>query len=363
MGYAIILSVLVSVVMVLLFDILRRYAGNTTAFAGLLVYNLLPMGLFQTQVVIHETPLLFFHVLTFWLLEKVLNNKYKIITNILLCTLICVLASVGGSVNAAGRVVIVSFAIYAIAKLLPKKLTKENLVKTIALILCVFMLLGVCYMATKYIPKACRSTFVAVDQSEDKAKRLPYGWALYLGSNYETHGSWNETDSTTYDMYLEYETQEEAYEYQRNLLNERLSQYKENPLKIPSHLIQKVWLLWSPYFSYSAVPDSPGYQNLLYSYGGIFQKGLFAINYLGFIMFYFMALIGMYNKKTNEKRYNTPVLHFMMVPLGVTAALILFEVAPKYSSHMQILLFCVGIINFSTFRLNISAIRSKLCKK
>ena len=363
LGYAIALSVLTSIVMVLFFDILRKYAGNTTAFVGLLIYNLLPMGLFQTQVVIHETTLMFFHILAFWILQKVFHNKYKCITNAVLCVLAATLATLGSTINAAGRVILISLAIYSIAKVLSVKITKANAIKVIVFILCILLVFFICFEMCKWIPKACKNTFVAVNQKSDTVKRIPYGWALYVGSNYETHGTWNQTDAQTYDKYLEFEVKEDAYEYQRNLLEERFSEYKEQPLKIPAHLIQKTWTLWSPYFPYSAVPDSPGYQSLLYSFGGLFQKALFSINHLGYIVIYLIALLGMFNKKYNEEKRNSPMLHFMMVPLGVTAALLLFEVAPKYSSHMHILLFAIAIFNFAAFRDNISGIRKRIFKK
>lgn len=363
LGYAIALSVTTSIVMVLLFDILRKYAGKVTAFVGILIYNLLPMGLFQTQVVIHETALLFFHILALWIIIKVFDEKFHLAVKILLCLLAGLLAAVGAAVNAAGKVILIALAIFSITRICANKITRDNITKSLVLILSVLILFAACFSFCEWFPEACEDYFVSESQTTDTSNRIPYGWGLYLGSNYETHGSWNQEDRETYDKYLEFDTQEDAYEYQRNLIIDRLSQYKEQPLKLPVHLFNKLLTLWSPFFPYNSLPHSPGYQTLIFAGGGIIQKALFCITYLGFVLFYLMSLIGLYNKKFNKSKSLSPMLHFMLVTVGVTLVLLLFEVASKYSSHMQILLFGIGIINFRSFRDNLKTIRNRFSKK
>ena len=97
--------------------------------------------------------------------------------------------------------------------------------------------------------------------------------------------------------------------------------------------------------------------------GGIGRLAMLGITYLAYVIFYLMTLIGVYNKKERAKKEKSPILHFMMVPVGLTLALILFEALAKYSSHAHILIFAVGILNFSSFRANMSAIREKLLPK
>ena len=69
---------------ILLFDIIRPYVGKNKAFLGLLIFNVLPVGLFETQLLVHETALLFFYVLSLWVLLKAINGKFNIFIKILM---------------------------------------------------------------------------------------------------------------------------------------------------------------------------------------------------------------------------------------------------------------------------------------
>ena len=76
------LSLLFAVSSVFLFDIIKKYVGKNKAFLGLLIFNILPVGLFETQLLIHETPLLFFYVTSFWLLTKCFDNSFNIVLRV-----------------------------------------------------------------------------------------------------------------------------------------------------------------------------------------------------------------------------------------------------------------------------------------
>ncbi len=362
LGYSIFLTFTTTVVMILLFDILRKYVDKTTSFLGIVVYNLLPPGLFQTQVVIHETALLFFHILSLWLILKSFDSTKNIIIRILLGVVAFALIIIGAAVNAAGRIVLVSYAIVIIAKLFTNKSSRSVILKIILPSLCVILLTFSGLKICTFIQKSCVRTFVETPPQVSKGYRLPYGWSLYLGSNFETSGGWNEEDSTIYDKYHEYNNKEDALEYQRNLVKNRFSEYLRNPIKIPIHFFNKISALWAPYFPYSSVPTSPGYQGLIFSFGGLFQKALFMISYIGYIFVYSISMVGVFNKKRNDSKKYNPTLHFMLVPLGFTAALILFEVMPKYSSHMAIILFATAIINLPAFIDNVKMLRCKFTK-
>lgn len=107
------LSVLFAFITILLFDIIRPYVGNLKAFLGLLLFNILPVGLFETQLLVHETALLFFYVLSFWLLLKAVNGKFNIIIKILMIIFSSLLISFGAMINQGGKVVIVSYILLA----------------------------------------------------------------------------------------------------------------------------------------------------------------------------------------------------------------------------------------------------------
>lgn len=53
-------------------------------------------------------------------------------------------------------------------------------------------------------------------------------------------------------------------------------------------------------------------------------------------------------------------MHFKMVIIGLTLALILFEVMPKYVSHLQIIVFAVWMFGLRSFYENSKAIKFKI---
>ena len=60
--FTVALSILHSIAMVLLYDILKKYCGKEISFVVLLLYCISPMGLLQTQLLTHENGLFFFHI-------------------------------------------------------------------------------------------------------------------------------------------------------------------------------------------------------------------------------------------------------------------------------------------------------------
>ncbi len=368
LAYEIFLAILMTALMVLLFDILQKYAGKVTAFVGILAYNLIPMGLFQPQVVVHETPLLFFHVLSLWLLLKIFDNKYKPLTKAIFAVICAVSLIIGTCLNVAGKVIMISLAIFSFVKIIsavsncPSK--KKIIAKKGAQILAVVLTFIVCLSMCSTITSACVDRFVAnPPENNFKEKKIPMGWGLYVGSNYETYGTISGKDKEVFNKYKEMEDVEEAKQYQIDLIKERYDYLLSSPKRIVMLVYKKLAVLWSPYFAFRGNPESPGYQAFASMAGGIGRLAMLGITYVAYVIFYLMTLIGIYNKKEREKKEKSPILHFMMVPVGLTLALILFEVLAKYSSHAHILIFAVGILNFNSFRLNMYTMREKLLPK
>ncbi|MBQ4569372.1 MAG: hypothetical protein IJA62_04895 [Ruminococcus sp.] len=368
LAYEVFLAVLMTALMVLLFDILQKYAGKVTSFVGILAYNLIPMGLMQPQVVVHETPLLFFHVLALWLLLKIFDNKYKPITKVIFAIICAVSITIGTCLNVAGKVIMISFAIFSFVRIISAENKTSSIKKVIAKkgaqILAVALTFVVCLSMCNTITSACVDRFVAnPPENNFKEKKISMGWGLYVGSNYETFGTISGKDKEVYNKYKEMDDVKDAKEYQLDLIKERYSYLLSSPKRIITLIYKKLAVLWSPYFAFRGNPESPGYQAFASMAGGIGRLAMLGITYLAYVIFYLMTLIGVYNKKERAKKEKSPILHFMMVPVGLTLALILFEALAKYSSHAHILIFAVGILNFSSFRANMSAIREKLLPK
>lgn len=357
------LSLLLSIASVLLFDIIRKYVGNTISFIGILLYNLLPVGLFQSQLLIHETPLLFFHIISLWLFLKYYDKKYNLALRILCLVLSALIISFANKINQGGTIVIISFCIFCIAKTFIDKITIKKIISVLFQILC----FGLCFVV---MSNAC-SAFVnnVVSESSEATKKIEYrlsmGWAVYLGFNYETSGHWNELDANTYEKYSEFDNKDDAIEYQKGLIEERLQKYIDEPSIIPIHIFNKFKGLWgSPFLPFAYDDGNEINKFVLEGAGGIIYKCLLLISSLSFIIVCSMILFSRRRlKNINLKEKCTPEMHFKMVIIGLTLALILFEVMPKYVSHLQIIVFAVWMFGLRSFYKNSKAIKLKIGRK
>ena len=106
------LSVQFAILSVLLFDVIRFHIGKNKSFVMIMLFNLLPVGLFETQLLIHETALLFFYIVSFWLLTKSINRENHVIVRAAALVLSALLIAFGNKINQGGTVVIISYCIY-----------------------------------------------------------------------------------------------------------------------------------------------------------------------------------------------------------------------------------------------------------
>lgn len=334
------LSVMNSIAVVLLFDITKKYAGKELSFFCLLVYCTLPFGLLQTQLLTHENGLLFFHILALWLFLKAFDGRYNVAKQVVFILLSSVVLSVGASINAAGRVMLVSFAIYAIVKIFENGFSIKKAGQFACVALSLIVVFSSVYAATGVVVKN------GIDQAETMQKndkKMPYGWVLYLGSNYEQSGVWNQEDVDLYEKYKEFDNKDDAYDYQKQLIKERFQFFADSPLKIPVHLFNKLKVLWGTQLLPFAYEQGNSINDfVLHGAGGIINKGCKVLNSMSFIVAYAIILMSAVSEMKNKRmKAASPVMHFQMTMIGVTVALLLFEVTPKYTTHMHILVFCI----------------------
>lgn len=334
------LSVMNSLAVVLLFDITKKYAGKELSFFCLLVYCALPFGLLQTQLLTHENGLVFFHILALWLFLKAFDNRYTIAKQLVFMFFASVVLSVGASVNAAGRVMLVSFAIYAFVKIFENGFSAKKAGQFVCVALSLIVVFSSVYVATGVVVKNCIENAEIMQENE---KKMPYGWALYLGLNYEHSGVWNQEDVDTYGKYEDFDTKEDAYDYQKQLVKERFEFFASSPLKIPVHLFNKLKVLWGTQLLPFAYEQGNSINDfVLHGAGGIINKGCKVLDSMAFIAVYAVILMSAISEMKKKRIKETgPFMHFQMTMIGVTVALLLFEVTPKYTTHMHILVFCM----------------------
>lgn len=357
------LTILVAISNVLLFDIIRKKTGKNIAFVGLMIYNLMPVGLFQTQLLIHETALMFFHILSVWLMVKAAEKKFSVPVKLLFLVLSAVSIAIGKSVNPAGAVVVIALIIMTFIYIIKDRITLAKLAKFACLALAFLVVMS----ASEKVLTATVNTMIPEDASYHSIseKKVKNGWTIYLAFNYEHAGGWNEEDYTTYYAYEQIEDVEEAREYQTNLVKERLGEYLEDPLKIPSLFVRKFYILWGNMWMSISYQQGNHIESFLNNGMG---KMIYVAMYLFSVMWYLIALTTILFAR-RKRRFQepddlvSPNIHFKMVILGVTAALLVSEVMAKYTSHLQILIFVIWLYELKDFCVTSGTVKEKLLGK
>ncbi len=357
----IVLTAGMSVASILLFDILRKRTGKAIAFCGILLYNLLPMGLFQTQLLVHETALLCFSIPSLWLLLKSFDKDRHTALRVICILLSGVCIAVGLSVNAAGKVILISLCIISVVKIIGEKITLKKLLSAV----CFFLIFAIAVVGISGILTSTIKNLIDTENAPtfNTENRLPYGWSIYLGLNYEYSGVINKEDADTYHKYEGFDDPEEAKQYQKDLIHGRLEEYISNPGRIPVHLFKKTQALWGglwlpfPYAQGNAVEHF-----ILTGVGGLLYKGMYMFNALIYLFVLSMILFSM-RIKGKWGCDDEANLHCKMVIIGVTVVLLCFEVCFKYASHLQILMYGIWMLQLKDFAVNSGAIQQKLSSK
>lgn len=347
------LSVLFAILSVLLFDILRVHVGKNKAFVIIMLFNILPVGLFETQLLIHETALLFFYIVSFWFLIKALDNKNHFALRILAVLFSALLIAFGNKINQGGTVVVISYCLYVFIMLCKEKITAKKIMKFVAVIAC-FLL---CFVLVSHLCVSFVNNVVILSENDRQKieqiqrNELPFGWGLYLGTNNNHPGEWNEEDANVYYQYQDIDDEQEAKKYQKELIEERIQVFKEKPAIIPLHLLKKIKSLWgAPVLQYWYGQGNEINQFILTGLHGMIHKALWGISELTYILLCSIIVFAhkRHNKKVVESFYS-PVIQFKMMIVGLTFALILFEVMAKYTSYLYIVLFVIGLFEIDRF--------------
>ena len=357
-------SILYAVITVVLFDIIRPYAGRKKSFLGLLLFNVFPVGLFISQVVIHETALLFFYVISFWLLLKAMNTKFHIALRALSLVLSAVLISFGAAINEGGKVVIIAYLIFALVYLFKDKISVKKIGKYIFTVLCyVICLLVITNACVAFVSSHIRFSSDAEKSYSENAvsNRLWYSWKLFTGSNTESNGGFDGNDFKIYSEFYNIQNKEDAEEYQKTIVKDRLEYFWNNPLQIPRHLFLKfVWFYGKPFVTieYSINTNLREWSNNLSGYPLLVLGALgnlYSIIIASMILFSYKK-----HKKDNIKNYINSGLQLKLFIVGLTLALILFETSNKYVSHTQILLTCIAILSINSFISNSNGLKNRV---
>ena len=230
-------------------------------------------------------------------------------------------------------------------------------------VLCFVVISGICTSYVNSVVKPSETDRIKIERSTKNS--LSLGWGLYLGTNTENAGHWNKEDAETYQKYTEFDNQEEAIDYQKEIINERVQVFVEKPWIIPGHLFSKIKGLWGGLFLPFAYEEGNSINSfVLYGMHGLIYKAICAIAYLTFILLCTVILFShKRHKNCDINTFYSPILQFKMMIIGLTSVLFLFEVMPKYVSHMQIIMFTIGIFCIDSFMDNSKRFHDRILRK
>lgn len=321
------------------FNIIGQFKSKDVAFVSILGFSLLWQEVWLAVLPIHESVTFFFLTafafIIFWALPKLKAAASK---------LFAVLASglllgVAVSCNSMGYVALVAFVLYAVATLFKDKLTVRRIIYCA---LCLLIISGAVFGTVIAFKAVGNAVIGDTDGDGRRENTVPYGWSLYVGGNFESNGRWRQED---YDAYFPSEdrvSDDELYEHQKSLINQRYDRYKENPLDYIALLNNKVKETYGNYnygIRRTLVFAEDGFvantaEKALPVIKGIFH--VIALVMQGLLIFSFSR------KKWDEV---TPSLWLKAFFCGVFMILLVIESMPKYVTYMWALMMFITVLD------------------
>ena len=321
------------------FNIIGQFKSKDVAFVSILGFSLLWQEIWLSLMPIHESVTFFFLTafafMIFWVLPKLQTTPSKLFT-VLASGL---LLGVAVSCNSMGYVALIAFALYASATLFKDKLTAK---KIIYCALCLLIISGAVFGTVSAFKAAGDAVIEDGNDDGRRENTVPYGWSLYVGGNFESNGRWRQED---YDAYFPSEdrvSDDELYEHQKSLINQRYGRYKENPLDYIALLTNKVKETYGNYnYGIRRTLDfaedgaiAGAARKILPVIKGVFH--VIALIMQGLLIFSFSR------KKWDEV---TPSLWLKAFFCGVFMILLVIESMPKYVTYTWALMMFITVLD------------------
>lgn len=344
------LNVLFTVSTVLMFDLINYYSNKNRAFISMMIWTLLPTGMTETLLLVHENGFVFFHSLAIWIFFRLLPICKKNVQKILCVLLTGFTISYAALFNKFGLVSICAFVLIFIIRFLRHPKSLKYFIK---IGLSILLIVSCYFVSSSYINSYIKK--VVPNQLEYQQEDDVFmGWPLYVGLNYESRGGRIQEDADRWEKNVD-----NKKEYQLTLLRERINEYMQNPIKILIHLKNKMQVVWGQDFNPIGYGMGGEINNFILTWhGGIIYSLYMRVcmivgTFLSFILMFSLKI----NKVTEDSDY---IKYIKMFMIGVTTILMFTEVMPKYSSHMLFLFLIVMVNGFSSFVSNMNYLMDTL---
>lgn len=172
----------------LIYNIGFKLYGKKCGFIGALIWALWPSQIFYTALVSTEITFTFLMLLCIYFFMRILENKKGIFSVSIKFFLLGIICSVSNIIRPIGQVVLIAICLYYFVFVVEHIKVKNSVFSKF--IFLALLLTG--YLIT--------STFISFATSKAIGREIakyPFGFNIYVGSNYESNGTWNAADANT----------------------------------------------------------------------------------------------------------------------------------------------------------------------
>ncbi len=324
------------------FCVIKRYTDKTIAFYGVVAFSMLLPEICLACLQLHETVLYFGITAFAWVLFDGLPRCKKAALKTALLFAGALALGIGTACNPMGYVAFIAFALYGLARFFKTKQKKLYLLKFAVALLLIFCTV---ISVVAAISAVSDSVIELQSSSERRSGKVPYGWSLYVGANYESFGKWNRADYEAYYPSADRVPDDKLYDHQLSLIKKRLAWYNEKPTRYVKHLFNKVTNTYGHYkegisriYYYGDVGPNKRFTHYAFSgyhYIGIFMQAL--------------LLLSFSRKKQDEVN---AALFLKMIVCGVFTVLLFIEIMPKYVFYLWALMFWITLMDYKQIRQN-----------
>lgn len=293
---------------IFLYLLIKKH-GKYDEKKSLLLYFFNPFNIIWTTIccpviIVNTTLITIFYII--YVLKKCKNNKLKIVLSILLGMML----SISNSLRPIIIILFIALTIwYIISVTSNKKLIKKYILHTIITI--------IIYLFSNTLINSYISEQIDFNVPINKS-----GWTIYVGSNYDANGMWNQEDANyLYEVY----DKNDNNQTHKILQKEGINRYKKLGFKTILLLIKKSFILGNDIENYTLNE----YLNLTNYKNSNVENIIITISLSTF--WYFILFNNLFICHKNiKKRKNTFIVPIGIFSIGLFLSTLLVEVSPRY---------------------------------
>ena len=187
-------ATLLNVVLSCGISLLIYYTGSNIfdrkcGFLSVLIWALWPSQIFYTALVSTEILFTFLMLLCIYFFTRTLNSRMGVFSTLIKFALLGVICCLSNVIRPIGLIVLIAICLYYLIFVIEKTKIKNSTFSS-KIVFLSSLLVG--YLITSTLVSIATSN--AIDR---EIAKYPFGFNIYVGSNYASNGSWNLEDSNT----------------------------------------------------------------------------------------------------------------------------------------------------------------------